>query len=972
MTTTHPRRHVPALSSLLGLTLALTLAPLGAAPAQAATTCLGKTVTITGTSGADTLTGTSGDDVIDAGAGDDTVTGGGGNDTVCGGDGADTLDGGTGNDTVDGGAGTDTWSFASATTAVTASLATGTSSGAGTDKGTTLENLRGGTGADTLTGSTGTNTIEGGAGNDRLDGGSGTDTVSYRGATTAVTVNLTTRAATGGAGTDTLAGFENVRGGAGGDTITGSTGANTVDGGPGTDRLTGGGGTDTVSFDSATAGVTASLATGTATGGSTDTFSGFAQLVGSPSGDTLVGNDGANRLDGARGGDACSTGKGADTLVACEDLTVVTDAAGATDAATWSLSAGQRFFLDNLLTGTAGTNLTWGVTGPGGTTVLAPVAVTTANKGPWTATAGTHTATLGGTAAGTHRFRLVLPATTTYPYTLGTTVGANTPSSGQGVLGVQDVDRYTFTATAGQRVFFLSSGDTMAGYAYVRLTQPSGAVVMEKFLVGDRGPITLPVAGTYTLSVGTPTGDDHAGTYGFRLATVPAAQTFATSIGSAVAPGVPGTGAGTLEQPGSEDRYTFSGTAGQKVFYDAGTDTTGNHAFVTVTSPSGAKVLEKWVTGDSAVLTLPTTGTYTVSVKAGVDDRATGTYGFTIQPATAGPQTFPITLGATVKDGVPGPGAGNLEGPGAVDTYTFTATAGDRIGYTSLADTTANYGYVTLYAPSGATVWSGWIAANRFPAAVPATGTYRLEVRTTDTTHWGTYSFALVKAAAQQTFAYTLGSTVSNGVPAAGAGNVEGVGGSDTYTFSGTAGDRLLYDVLAESTNGYLSRTLIAPDGRTVEQGWAYGDRGGIVLPATGTYRLVIAGTDNTHWGTYSFRLMKTPAPQTFAIRVGQTVSNGVPAAGAGNLETVGSVDVYTFSATSGQDLRFDHLADATSGYGIATVTDPSGRVVLTKWLGYDTDLPTLTSSGTYTVTIRTGDNDAVHSGTYSFALVTR
>ncbi|WP_164984005.1 hypothetical protein [Cellulomonas endophytica] len=53
-------------------------------------------------------------------------------------------------------------------------------------------------------------------------------------------------------------------------------------------------------------------------------------------------------------------------------------------------------------------------------------------------------------------------------------------------------------------------------------------------------------------------------------------------------------------------------------------------------------------------------------------------------------------------------------------------------------------------------------------------------------------------------------------------------------------------------------------------------------------------------------------------------------------------------------------------------MTDPTGKVVLTKWLGYDSDLPTLTASGTYTVTVKAGDNDAVHRGTYSFAIATR
>jgi Ca2+-binding RTX toxin-like protein len=171
--------------------------------------------TITGTANAETLTGTSADDVICAGGGNDTVNGLGGNDTLKGEAGGDTLLGGVGDDTLDGGLGTDTASYSASPTAVTASLATNSATGEGSDTLLGVENLIGSSSADTLTGSDAINRLAGGDGDDTERGGLGNDTVQ------------------GNGGADTL------DGGDGDDTV------NSKDGVNGNDSLDGGAGTDT-------------------------------------------------------------------------------------------------------------------------------------------------------------------------------------------------------------------------------------------------------------------------------------------------------------------------------------------------------------------------------------------------------------------------------------------------------------------------------------------------------------------------------------------------------------------------------------------------------------------------------------------------------------------------------------------------------------------------------------------------------
>ncbi len=218
---------------------------------------------IIGGNGADIIYGGLGDDVIEGGIGADTMFGGGGIDTLSysssaggvtinlaagtasgndassdrffgfenlrgsnfadnlTGDSSDNvIEGAAGDDIMDGGAGIDTVSYASATSAVTVSLAVTSSQntiGAGSDTLNNFENLTGSAFNDTLTGNTGNNVIIGGSGNDTINGASGVDTAVYTGAWSNYTITYSSGTNTytivdnrAGSpdGTDTLAGIE--------------------------------------------------------------------------------------------------------------------------------------------------------------------------------------------------------------------------------------------------------------------------------------------------------------------------------------------------------------------------------------------------------------------------------------------------------------------------------------------------------------------------------------------------------------------------------------------------------------------------------------------------------------------------------------------------------------------------------------------------------------------------------------------
>jgi Ca2+-binding RTX toxin-like protein len=324
----------------------------------------------------DNLTGNASANVLDGGAGADTMTGGdgadvyyarnagdiviesnaavsGGNDTVLAyyggyvltanveigrimvtGTGAiagnaqnNTLQSGAGNNVLTGGLGQDTASYLYATGAVNVSLAIGgaqATGGSGSDTFVGIENLTGGAFDDTLLGNASANILDGGvSGADSMTGGDGADTYLVREALDQVTE---TNAGLAG-GVDLVWSYlssytlgANVENGrilaAGVADITGNTLNNVLYAGVGNNILTADLGTDTLSYAYMAAGVTASLATGTATGGSgVDSFSGFENLTGSNFNDSLTGDAGANQLDGGLGVDTMTGGDGNDSYV---------------------------------------------------------------------------------------------------------------------------------------------------------------------------------------------------------------------------------------------------------------------------------------------------------------------------------------------------------------------------------------------------------------------------------------------------------------------------------------------------------------------------------------------------------------------------------------------------------------------------------------------------------------------------------
>ena len=292
-----------------------------AAQAQALK-CDGKKVTIKGTAGDDKIVGKKASDVIWGGGGDDTITGGpNGNDTICGGPGNDKINGGRGYDSLHGEGGDDDLEGDTGSDMVDGGEGNDVVSGS---KG--ADGLHGGGGDDVVIGYKGPDKLSGGGGNDYIDGQQGSDKIDGDGGDDKLLGDKGNDQIGGGGGFDHIEGGpgddHDLQGGPDGDEVFGGAGIDHADGGPGdgdivrgdagTDTLLGGeGADDIVSYASATrSGVIVSLAANKAKGDGHDDLGGFEDVVGSPQGDTIVGNGLQNRIDGGVGDDNLQSGGG--------------------------------------------------------------------------------------------------------------------------------------------------------------------------------------------------------------------------------------------------------------------------------------------------------------------------------------------------------------------------------------------------------------------------------------------------------------------------------------------------------------------------------------------------------------------------------------------------------------------------------------------------------------------------------------
>jgi len=483
---------------------------------------------------------------------------------------------------------------------------------------------------------------------------------------------------------------------------------------------------------------------------------------------------------------------------------------------------------------------------------------------------------------------------------LGVAISDGVPNAGAGNLETTgSEDDYRLNTQAGDlQLDFSACSSSLSYYVTWKLLAQTG----ELLAVGGGcwGTLIPNVpAGDLRLVVSHP---GAVGTYNMIAYSVPAPQTFNLTLPATVSPGVPMSGAGNLETTASADQYAFSTVAQGNVQVD----------FSSCASSLGFNVDWKVIDGDSGATFYSATGcgsTLVPNLPAGqyrlvvTRNGHTGSYsvGIGLQPS---PQFFILSLPASISNGNPAVGAGNLETSSSQDNYRFTTTStgGVQIDFSNCASTLAyNVSWNLMNEATGSSVYSTTGCSSKLVADVPS-GQYRLVVTRSGMT--GTYNVGVLVQPPPQVFNVSLPATISDGVPAAGAGNLETTASQDEYAFAtasvggvqvdlSNCSSSLSFNVFWKLVNSQTGATVYSTTGCSSKL---------VSNVSTGQYRIVV--TRNGMTGTYNLGILVQPPPQVFNVSLPATISNGVPAAGAGNLETTASQDEYAFSTAASGTLQ--------------------------------------------------------------------
>jgi len=556
---------------------------------------------------------------------------------------------------------------------------------------------------------------------------------------------------------------------------------------------------------------------------------------------------------------------------------------------TFEGTVGQRLFYDALDQNSDSTTVR--LVSPEGAELFGVSANAETDRGLITLTqAGTYTLIVDGTgqALGTYAFRLLDVADQDEVVLDTSTLGFLNPGRSVTLLRMQ--------GTAGQKLYLDSTAaGTRGDWA---LISPSDLVVAGTSVRLDRdAEVTLPVDGTYVLWLSGR--DDNAVSYAFRIVTFETpGKTFAldTEVTD------------SLSEPGERHVYTFEGTVGQRLYYDA-LDADTDSTVVRIVSPGGAELFGTSANAetDRGPFTLTQAGTYTLILDG--SGAVVATYAFRLADLSA---AGAYTVGDTLSEA--------LDPKLETDFWQFAGTTGQRVSLQSLgaADRLATWG---LIAPTDAVLGSSHVQANPGEFTLPFDGVYHLFVS-------GTTDGAALP--------YIVQATDISDTPVAvsGLGTLEtgflSSGTTEDFTFTAPAGHPIYFDG-QEPASGVLAQ-LIAPEGTSLFQIASSSDAGPLHLPFSGTYTLRIKGSNPTQEGQYRFRLLD--------------LVDGVPTVSldqeiTGMITQARQADVYRLPVTTGQRLYYDGL-DGDQDRILIQLKQPSGAALISS-LNSDNDSSLLT-----------------------------
>ena len=480
-------------------------------------------------------------------------------------------------------------------------------------------------------------------------------------------------------------------------------------------------------------------------------------------------------------------------------------------------------------------------------------------------------------------------------------------ASGQTLAGTIAVtgeqDDFTFSVAAGERIVVALARTSAAGFVpQLDLFAPDNTRVTGSVDAnGLNIEVTAEQTGTYRAVVAEQF-DDATGSYNITLAKLPGPQSNSDADGGTLASGQRRTGAIGV---GDLDVYTFTATDGGRVILGIGE--AGATAFVPqldVYDPAGARVTGSVdQTGFNLEFTPDAGGTYYAVVREQFSD-ATGNYRLSLLslPGAIADDALDDDGGAIVSGQRL---SGNVDAPGDLDAFTFSASQGHRI-ILGIGDSgaTSFVPQLDVYGPDGARV-TGSVDQTGFNLefTAPAGGTYVAVVREQFSDATGNYQLSLLSipgVVADDAYD-TDGGTIASGqrVP----GTIDAPGDLDAFTFSASQGNRVVLGIGDVGATEFVAELdVYGPDGARIT---GSADQTGFNLeftaPLGGTYYAVVREQFSDATGAYQLSLLTLPGAvgdDVFDDDGGAALTSGERR--HGTIDAPGDLDAFTFTASAG------------------------------------------------------------------------
>jgi RHS repeat-associated protein len=409
----------------------------------------------------------------------------------------------------------------------------------------------------------------------------------------------------------------------------------------------------------------------------------------------------------------------------------------------------------------------------------------------------------------------------------------------------------SFDATAGQAIAFGFTDNTLTTATYLTILAPDGSILVDHAYLsqGSSDNVRManpPATGRYRLVISPR-----------EVGTGRLTVTYSGRVdGGTVAKGGPALTV-DMTRPGQNAVVRFDGTAGDAIGFGFNANTISKTSHVTVLAPDGSTLVNREYLGAGS------DGNVRV-------DRlpATGGYQLLIDPSEVATGRVTITYSARVDAGVAtktGTAVTATIGRAGQDAaVSFDVAANDVLSVAVTTNTLTEIAYLRVIAPDGTQVGDrelvsvGRVADVDLPKLTVA-GRYRLLVQPWDA---GTGAVSVLLSQEVAGGALTVGGSGR-------AATIGRAGQNARYTFTGTAGQRLLTNVSA-NTLPVTYATLYGPTGADLGRVRLSGTTGGNLpdLPAAGAYALVL---DREDVGTGAITVALATRPATARAATAQT-----------------------------------------------------------------------------------------------------